>query len=165
MHTRHFLFNQPSWLKFHNGPCPRWSTSTHHCNGHASCFMWLACCRLDSLSPFLKKNGTSNTPFTLYSRLLNQLYNRFDNRLYRVNKQPTGCQSGFDNCFDNRLDVSLQNTASCQTGSQTSLTTVLNEQPLFIQPVVKLGCTTCMTTGCIHDTAGCQTGLTTGCIV
>jgi len=44
--------------------------------------------------------------------------------------------------------------------------TVLNEQLLFIQPVVKPGCTTGLTTGCIHDTAvcqtGCQTGLTTG---
>jgi len=35
----------------------------------------------------------------------------------------------------------------------------LNEQ-LFVQPVVKTGCTTGLTTGC-HDT----TGLTTGCIV
>jgi len=57
---------------------------------------------------------------------------------------------------DNRLDVCLHDTAGCQTG----LTTVLNEQ-LFLQPVVKPGCTT----GCIHDTAGCQTGVTTGCIV
>jgi len=36
------------------------------------------------------------------------------------------------------------------------LTTVLNEQPLFVQLVVKPGCTTGLTTGCIHDTAGCQ---------
>ena len=28
------------------------------------------------------------------NRLSNQLYNRFDNQLYRVNKHPTGCQSG-----------------------------------------------------------------------
>ena len=73
----------------------------------------------------------------------NRLYNRFDNQLYRVNKHPTSCHTG--------------------------LTTVLNEQSLFIQPVVKPGCTTGLTTGCIHDTAGCQTGLTTvlttGCIV
>jgi len=45
------------------------------------------------------------------------------------------------------------------------LTTVLNEQPLFVQPVVKpgytTGLTTGLTTGCIHDTTGCQTGLTT----
>jgi len=31
------------------------------------------------------------------------------------------------------------------------LTTVLNEQPLFVQPVVKPGYTTGLTTGCIHD--------------
>jgi len=38
----------------------------------------------------------------------------------------------------------------------TGLTTVLNEQPLFVQPVVKPGYTTGLTTGCIHDTTGCQ---------
>ena len=93
-------------------------------------------------------------PFTRYNRLSNRLHNRFDNRLYRVNKHPT----------------------SCQTGCQTGLTTVLNEQPLFVQPVVKPGlrtvlneqlfvqpvvkprCTSSLTTGCIHDTAGCQSG-------
>ena len=37
----------------------------------------------------------------------NRLYNRFDNRLYRVNKHPTGCQT------------------SCQTGLTTGLTTDL----------------------------------------
>ena len=75
----------------------------------------------------------------------------------------------------------LHDTTGCQTG----LTTVLNEQPLFvIQPVVKPGCATGLTTGCIYDTTGyqtnnrfdnrlyrvslykhltgCQTGLTTG---
>jgi len=92
-----------------------------------------------------------NTPFTRYNQLSNRLYNRIDNRLYRVNKHPTGCQPG------------------CQTGLTSSLTTVLNEQPLFVQPVVKPGYTTGLTTGCIHDKTGCQpgltTGLTTGCIV
>ena len=56
--------------------------------------------------------------------------------------------------------------------------TVLNEQ-LFVQPAVKPGCTAGFTTVlneqplfvnvCMHDTTGCQTdlttGLTTGCIV
>jgi len=37
----------------------------------------------------------------------------------------------------------------------------LNEQPLFVQPVVKPGCTTGLTTGCIHDTAVCQIGCQT----
>jgi len=65
------------------------------------------------------------TPFTQYNRLSVQLYNQFDNRLCRVNKHPSGCQTG--------------------------LTAVLNEQPLFVQPcwtatvrstVVKPGLTT-----------------------
>ena len=95
----------------------------------------MCCCAVKNLLAHF------NTPFTRYNRLSNRrLYNRFDNRLYRVNKHPTGCQTG--------------------------LTTVLNEQPLFVQPIIKLGCTTGLTTGCIHDTAscqnGCQTGLTTG---
>ena len=69
-----------------------------------------------------------------------RLYNRFDNyRLYRANKHSTVCQTG------------------CESGLTTGLTTVLNEQPLFVQPVVKPGCTTGLTTGCI--------GLTTGCIM
>jgi len=45
-------------------------------------------------------------------------------------------------------------------GCTTSLTPVLNEQPLFVQPVqplfvqpvVKTGCRTGLTTGCIHNT-------------
>jgi len=74
-------------------------------------------------------------------------------------------------CFWSVLCVSfipcLHNTmtTSCTTG----LTTMLKEQPLFVQPVIKPGCTTGLTTGCIHDTTGCQnsltTGLATGCIV
>jgi len=63
----------------------------------------------------------------------------------------------------------LHDTTGCQIGCTTGLTTVLNEQPLFVQPVVKPGCTTVLTTGYIHNTTGCQTGLitglTTGCIV
>jgi len=61
----------------------------------------------------------------------------------------------------------LQDTTGCQSGCTTGLTTVLNEQPLFVQPVVKPGCNRLNV--CIHDTTGCQTGfttgLTTGCIV
>ena len=92
------------------------------------------------------------TPFTRYNRLSNRLYDRFNNRLCRVNKHPTGCEKG------------------CQTGLTTSLTTVLNEQPLFVQPVVKPHCnridnrlyTRHIHYVCIHDTTGCQTGMTTG---
>jgi len=65
----------------------------------------------------------------------------------------------------NTLAVSCKQTSNrfgCQTGLTTGLTTVLNEQPLFVQPVVKPGCTTGLTTGCTHDRAGCQTGCQTG---
>ena len=86
-------------------------------------------------------------PVTIHGRLLHYTpftrYNRLSDRLH--------------NRSDNRL---------YHTGLTTGLTTVLNEQPLFVQPVVKPGSTTGLTTGCIHDTAGChtscQTGLTTG---
>ena len=73
-----------------------------------------------------------------------ELLNKFDlNPVYTI--QPVVKSNRFDNRFD-----------------KTGLTTVLNEQPLFVQPVVKPGCTTGLTTGCIHDTAGCQTGCQTG---
>jgi len=41
------------------------------------------------------QSETYNTPFTRYNRLSVRLYNRFHNQLYRVNKHPTGCQTGF----------------------------------------------------------------------
>ena len=63
-----------------------------------------------------------NTPFTRY--------NRFDNRLYRVNKHPTGSQTGLYNRFDNRLYTrmnvrihAIQPVVKCQTGLTTGLTT------------------------------------------
>jgi len=74
------------------------------------------------------------------------------------------------------LEVSLiyrlHDTAGCQTVClRTGLTTVLNEQPLFVQPVVKTGCTsqtrfdTLLTTGCIvytnvwQQVVSCKRGL------
>jgi len=46
----------------------------------------------------------------------------------------------------NNVISRLHDTTGCQTGCQTGftigMTTVLNEQPLFVQPVVKPGCTT-----------------------
>ena len=53
------------------------------------------------------------TPFTQYNRLSIRLYNRFDNRLYRVNKHATGCQN-------NRLHVCVHDTTGCQAGLTTS---------------------------------------------
>ena len=101
-------------------------------------------------APFFGNEILPNTPFTRYRRLSNRLYNRFDNRLYRVNKHPTGCQTLWT----------------------TGLTTVLNEHSLFVQQCwTNTHCSfnrlyTGLTTGCIYDRAGCQTGgqtrLTTG---
>ena len=61
--------------------------------------------------------------------------------------QTAGCQAGLRTHFDNRVErTATVRSTGCKTG-----------------------CTTVLTTGCIHDTAGCQsgcqTGLTTGCIV
>ena len=58
----------------------------------------------------------------------NRLSNGFDNPVERTAVHSTGCQTVFDNRFDKH-----------------GLTTVLNEQ-LFVQPVVKQGCTTGLTT-------------------
>ena len=81
----------------------------------------------------------------------NRLSNRFDNRLYRVYKHSTGCET--------RLTTSLTNgcivyTAGCQTGCTTRFDNRLNEQWMFIQHGCQSGCHTRLTTG-----------LTTGCIV
>jgi len=56
-----------------------------------------------------------------------------------------------------RCTTGWMSVYTIQPVAKTGLTTVSNEQPLFVQSVVKLGCTT----GCIYDTDGCQTGLTT----
>ena len=79
---------------------------------------------------------TSEAPFTRYNLLSNRLSNRFDNRLYRVYKHSTGCQT--------RLTTGLTNgcivyTAGCLTtrymNSGCSFNTVVN-------PVVQPGLTT-----------------------
>ena len=64
-------------------------------------------------------------PWLLYPIYTIQLV---DNRLYRVNKHPTVCQTGL--------------TTGWMFVYTTGLTTVLNKQPLFVQPVVKPGLTT-----------------------
>ena len=88
--------------------------------------------------------STLNTTFTQYNRL----YSRLDVCLHDTARCQTGCTTGCG-----------------QTGCTTGLTTVLNEQPVFVQPVVKPGCTA----GCIVY-ANIQpvvkpTSLTRGCIV
>ena len=95
-------------------------------NEFASGVVWivLLACSLKR-GEFCRFNGT------VKPRLHDTTGNRFDSRLCRVNKHPTGCQTGCK-----------------KTGCITGLTTVLNEQPLFVQPVVKRGCTTGLTTAC-----------------
>ena len=61
--------------------------------------------------------------YTRYNRLSNRLLNRFDNRLYRVYKHSTGCQT--------RLTTGLTTgcivyTAGCQTGCTTRFDNRLN---------------------------------------
>jgi len=82
--------------------------------------------------PAVSCKQTSNR---LLNRCLYTRYSRLTN-LYRLS-------NGFDNRFDNyveRTDRSFNMVVKLVV--QPGLTTVLNEQPLFVQPVVKPGCTT-----------------------
>jgi len=90
-----------------------------------------------SVSNFLH----SDTPFTRYNWLLNRLYSRFDNRLYHVNKHPTGCQTGLYNRFNSRLYTRYSRYQTSRLSNQLSngFDNRLNV--------------------CIHDKTGCQTGL------
>jgi len=45
--------------------------------------------------------SSSYTPFTRYNWLSNRMYNRFDNRLYCVNKHPNGWQPVWQPCWTN----------------------------------------------------------------
>ena len=95
-----------------------------------------------------KKLEASFTRYNLLSnRLSNWLSKPFDNRLYRVYRYSTGCQTRLTTGL---ITVCIVYTAGCQTGCQSGCTTLfdnwLNEQWLFVQ-------------------RGCQTGLTPGCIV
>jgi len=104
-----------------------------------------------------------NTPFTRYNRLTNRLYNQwmfiytiqpvvnpFDNCVeWTATVHSTGCQTVLYNRFDNRVErTAAVRSTGCQTGLYNR----------FDKP----GCTTSLTTGCIHDTAGCQTSCQTG---
>jgi len=94
----------------------------------------------------------SNIRFTRYNQLSNRLYSWSDNRLYRVNKHPTGCQTRFDNRFDNRVErTATVHSTGCHTRFDNRVErTVFNRlssrvvQPVrqqvvyTIQPVVKL---------------------------
>jgi len=93
----------------------------------------------------------SEAPFTQYSRLSNRLYNRFDNRLYRVNKYPTG-----DNRFDNRVERTAVRSTGCQPGCTTALTTGYIHDTAVLSNRLSNGFDNRLNV-CIHDTTGCQT--------
>ena len=114
----------------------------------------------------------AKAPFTRYSLLSNRLsnrfdnHNRFDNRLYRVYKHSTGCQTHLTTGLTNGCIVC---TAGYQTGCTTRFDNRLNEQWLFIQHGFTTRLTTSLTTSWMFvytiqlDRAGCTTGVTTGC--
>jgi len=83
--------------------------------------------------------------------VVNRLSNRFDNRLYRVYKHSTGCQTRLTTT--GLTNGCIVYTAGCQTGCTTGLTTVLNEQCV---------CSTRLNDQCLFVQDGCQTRLTTG---
>ena len=91
---------------------------------------------------------------SIYKGLLSVSYTYYD--LSNIHTRVQLIQQPVFNCLI--LTPRLHDTTGCHTSLTSGLTTLLNEQPLFVQPVAKPGCTTGLTTGCIHDTAGCQTG-------
>jgi len=86
--------------------------------------------------------------YTRYSRLSNWLSNGTDNR------------------FDNRLERTALFVQPVVKRVVQPVWQPCVERTLFVQHGCQTGCTTVLTTGCIHDTAvcqtSCQTGLTTG---
>jgi len=79
----------------------------------------------------------------LYTRY-NRLSNWFDNRLYRVHKHSTGCQTHLTTSLTNGCIMYI---AGCQTGCTTRLDNQLNEQWLFVQHSCETGRQTGLTTG------------------
>jgi len=70
-------------------------------------------------SLYTATKAVGKTPFTRYNRLSNRLLsnpfdNRFDNPLYRVNKHPTGYQTGCG--LTTALNEQLFVQCGCQTG-------------------------------------------------
>jgi len=85
-------------------------------------------------APFTRYNLLSNRLYTRYNRLSNPLSNRLYNPVWqpvertavRSTRLSNWLSNPFGNRFDNRLDVCLHDTAGCQTGYTTDLTTVDN---------------------------------------
>jgi len=65
----------------------------------------------------------TQAPFTRYNLLSIRLSNRFDNRLYRVYKHSTGCQTRLTTAATGLTTGCIVYTAGCQTGCTTGLTT------------------------------------------
>jgi len=153
MRQRIFLCRVENVLIMHRvGVCAYCSLHLHHARLRPVVIGWAGLCRslwLYTLVPWtavahpLRSQAQlsslwalvwrdSDTPFTRYNQLSDQLYHRFDNRLYRVNEHPTGnrlythyshLSTRLSNGFDNRLNVCIHDTTGCQTGLTVGLTT------------------------------------------
>ena len=126
-----------------------------------------------SFEPASNQHRTSSEPasvleFGFYTLFTNRLYSRLDNRLYRVNKHPTGCQifvkpivkpvwqPVWQRCWTNSCSFNRLSNRVVQPVWQSAVYT--------IQPVVKrlsIGFDNRLNV-CIHNTTGCQPGLTSG---
>ena len=82
---------------------------------------------------------TTKAPLTRYNLLSNRLPNRFDNRLYRVYKHSTGCQTRLTTDLTNRSD-NLLNEQCCSFNAVVKRVVGLTTGWMFvytIQPAVK----------------------------
>jgi len=108
--------------------------TTNHFERKSVCFTHITPAQLYT---HLRPNTTqSYTPLTVVKLVVQPVWRP----AVSCKQTSNGLSDWLSNWFDNRL----------------------NEQPLFVQLIVKPGCTTSLTTGCIHNTAGCQTGCQTG---
>jgi len=100
-------------------------------------------------------------PVTVKPRLHD--YNRFVNRLYSCKQTSNRCQTGLTTGWMFVYTIQPVVKPGCTTG----LTTVLNEQPLFLQPVLKPGCTSGLTNtvwqSCWTNTLFVQSVVKPGC--
>jgi len=88
----------------------------------------------------LKINSTKSTHHLFMFRVVLSpftQYNQFDNRLYRVYKHSTGCQTRLTTALTTGCIVY---TAGCQSGCTTRFDNRLNEQWLLVQQGCQTGC-------------------------
>jgi len=82
---------------------------------------------------------SSSTPFTRYSGLSNRLHNRLDNLLHRVNKHPSGSQTGWTIGCIVGWQLVWQEVVSCKRNfTQTRLTVRHQYQVVRIQLIMEL---------------------------